>query len=150
MTITLYKIYDDAKNLIKQADTDHKLGDLSAHYKGEVDVLNPVLEIAYNASYTDANYVYVADWNRYYFIRNITTGSQRLYLECAVDVLMSYSTQILNLNCIVARQEDRNEAQFYLSDGMFRILQPKDVVPLPFPETFDSTGSFVLTVGGDI
>lgn len=150
MTITLYTISDDSRQLVKEADNDHKLGELTAIFKGDVDILNPVLEIAYSASYAAANYLYISSLGRYYFINKITVSAQRMYLECSVDVLMTYAEEILDLDAIIARQEDKNEAQFYLSDGMFRILQPKDVVPLPFPEAFDSKGSFVLTVGGDI
>lgn len=150
MTITLYKISDDSRQLVKTIDLDHKIGDLTAIFKGDVDILKPVLEIAYSATYATANYVHIPALDRYYFINNITAGAQRMYLDCSVDVLMTYAEEILDLDAIIARQEDKNEAQFYLSDGMFRILQPKDVVPLPFPEAFDSTGSFVLTVGGDI
>ncbi len=150
MTITLYRISDDNRQLVKTTDNDHKLGDLTAHFKSDVDILNPVLEIAYSGTYATANYVYVSEWGRYYFVRNITTGAQRMFLECAIDVLMTYSAQIKNLECVLARQESKNNSNLFLQDGMFKVLQPKDVVVLPWDFTFDKKGSFVLAVGGDI
>ena len=149
MTITLYKISDDRIVINKHTDTQHKLGELTAHFKEDTDVLNPVLEIAYNASYSSANYVYVSAWNRYYYITGIKTGMQRMFLTCEVDVLMSYKEDIKKLNCIVSRQADKNFCNLYLNDGIFKALQSKQIVPLPFPNSFDGTGSLVLVVGGE-
>lgn len=149
MTITLYKIYDDKIVVDKDTSIDNKLGELTAHYKEDTDVLYPVLEVAYNASYVGANYVYIQEWHRYYYITGIKTGMQRMFISCAVDVLKSYSAGIKDLMCIVSRQENEAKCNLYLNDGIFKALQSKQIVPLPFPNSFDDTGSFVLTVGGD-
>lgn len=150
MTITLYKISDDSRQLVKTIDLDHKIGDLTAIFKGDVDILKPVLEIAYSATYATANYVHIPSLNRYYFINNITVSTQRMYLDCSVDVLMTYSDEIKNLECVLARQQSKNNANLFLQDGMFKVLQPKDVVVLPWDFEFDKKGSFVLAVGGDV
>ena len=150
MTITLYKIYDDARSINKTLDNTTKIADLSsAHFKADVDILHPRLEIAYDPSYTGVNYVYIDDWKRYYFVRNISAGSQRIFLDCDVDVLQTYASEILDLQCVVARQEDENHSQLYLNDGMFRALQPKKIVTLGWGKHFDDDGSFVMAIGGE-
>lgn len=147
MTITLYKIPDDKRSVDKTLNNTTKLGDLTAHFKEDTDILNPVLEIAYNATYTEANYCYISDWNRWYFISGIETGAQRLYLSCHVDVLYTYRSQIRELSCVIARQENRYN--LYLNDAKYHLLQYKTVVREVFPKSFSSRGSYVLAVGGD-
>lgn len=153
MTITLYSIPDDRIVVNKQADILHKLGDLTAHFKEDTNILNPVLEVAYNASYTSANYIYIPSLNRYYYITDIKTGMQRMYLTCEVDVLMSYKSSIKNMRCIVERQQ--NNFNVYLNDGIWRNLQARDVLTLNFeknghPTSFYRPCNFILTTGGEV
>lgn len=148
MIVHFHKIADDRKIVDKAIDSTTLVKTCnSVHYKDDVDILNPVLEIAYDASLTTANYVYVPDWCRYYYINNITTGMQRLFFECHVDVLKTYSTDIKKLNCVIARQE--NKYNLYLNDAKYHLLQYKTVVREVFPKSFSSRGSYILAVGGD-
>ena len=147
MTITLYKISNDSKDMKKTVDATTKITDLTAKIKEDTTVEKPILEITYNAQYIDANYIYVDDWKRYYFITNRKVGAQRIYLECEVDVLFSFKDGILDLTCVVARQE--NNSQLYLPDGMFRALTKRIVsTPYKFDTKFDKGQSIVLTTGG--
>lgn len=154
MTIKLYKIPDDrivvSKTVIDTGADATLLGELSAHIKENTSIMDPVFEVAYSASYVDANYIYVSDWGRYYYITEPpTVGSQRMWFTCHVDVLNSFKSGIYELDCIVARQENADKSQLYLNDGMFKAIQAKTVVPYPFPQSFDADGSFVLTLGGE-
>lgn len=148
MTITLYRIPDDKRQVDKTLNQTTNLGDLTAHFKEDTDILNPVLEIAYNAAYTGANYCYISDWNRWYFITGMETGAQRLFLHCHVDVLYTYRDQIRDLTCVIARQQDEGHANLYLNDGMWHNLQYKQIARAAFPKSFDDTGSYVLAICG--
>lgn len=149
MTITLYKIKDDARVVNKTLNNSTKIAEITAHYKSDVDILNPVLEIAYNASYTEANYFEVSDWGRKYFVKNITTGSQRLYIEGAVDVLTTYKTDIEKLRVVVERQEKDSNANKYLPDGMFRATA-RQIISTPYKlgQGFSKDQSIIMTTGG--
>ena len=53
-----------------------------------------------------SNYVYIPDFNRYYFINDITSVRQNLWrLTLHVDVLMSYKKEIGNTKAFVSRNE---------------------------------------------
>lgn len=53
-----------------------------------------------------ANYVHIPDFNRYYFINDITSVRQNLWrLSLHVDVLMSYKKEIINTKAFVMRNE---------------------------------------------
>ena len=148
MTITLYKIKSDERDLYKPADISHKIADLTAHLKGDVDILNPVLEISYDDTYIDANYVYIPAWDRYYFVTNRVTGMQRLFIECGVDVLMSHRADIRDLHAVVARQQYREKCDMYLNDKAFKAQVRKVLSTRYFPKSFSKTQSLILTTGG--
>lgn len=147
MTITLYKINDDRKTIKKTVDTSTKIADITGSIKTDCDVLHPVFELSYNVNYMTCNYLYVPAFHRYYFVDPPKLSAQRIYLECHVDALKSYQDQILNLNCVVARQENISKAQNYLNDGIFRILQYREYVPFKF-KAFEGS-SYVLAAAGE-
>ena len=149
MTITLYRIPDDKRQVDKTLNSTTNLGDLTAHFKEDTDILNPVLEIAYNATYTSANYCYISDWGRWYFITGMETGAQRLYLKCHVDVLYTYRTGIRNLNCIVERIENKLAGNLYMNDIAFKSEVRKIISTRKLSGAFDKGhSSFILTTGG--
>lgn len=55
---------------------------------------------------TDANYMYISEFGRFYFIQDITISVTGIYqITAIVDVLMSWRDNILNLNCFIDRNE---------------------------------------------
>jgi len=151
MTLYLYKISNDRRDVTKTISVDTLIGSMTAHIKGDTDIMDPVFEIAYNRDYMDANYIYCPDWTRYYFITQPPTVSQqRLILTCHEDVLYSFKAAILNLNCVVQRQESKDNANRYLADGMFRALAKQEIItPYIFPQSFTKNLSIVVTTGGE-
>lgn len=79
-------------------------------YQGELrdecDILNPVLIIEGLNPDTTFNYCYIPDFKRYYFITEssvVRTGLIQFKLH--VDVLQSWSKEILELEAIISRNE---------------------------------------------
>ena len=79
-------------------------------YQGELrdecDILNPVLTIEGLKPDTTFNYCYIPDFKRYYFITEssvVRTGLIQFNLH--VDVLQSWSKEILELEAIISRNE---------------------------------------------
>ena len=79
-------------------------------YQGELrdecDILNPVLTIEGLNPDTTFNYCYIPDFKRYYFIKEssvVRTGLIQFKLH--VDVLQSWSKEILELEAIISRNE---------------------------------------------
>ena len=61
-----------------------------------------------------SNYVYIPDFNRYYFINDITSVRQNLWrLSLHVDVLMSYKNEINNTNAFISRNEFKYDLDIY-------------------------------------
>ena len=135
MNIILYKNRSDNRVLRKsltQVSTP-----LSCDIYGSESIITPRFILEYVG--VEANYCYVAELNRYYYIKDIVLapGGQRI-LMCEVDVLMSNIDEILNLNCLILRQENESLCNKYLVDNKMIANANKE-------ETVESFGEVVIT-----
>ena len=113
---------------------------------GENSVMNPSLILETNTNSFNANYCYIPDLARYYYIKDWKLDSGlRIVFNCHVDVLQSYATQIKEQTAIIQRQE--NKWNLYLNDGSFKVYQNPNVLTKPFPNGF-TTNEFVLAIAG--
>ena len=76
--------------------------------KDTTSVLNPSLIIQGNndtfegKSFPDYNYCYIEDFHRYYFVKEIISVSANVWeIDCEVDVLATYRTEILGTRAFV-------------------------------------------------
>lgn len=73
-----------------------------------------------------ANYAYIPEFNRYYFVTDITAIGRNLWMiSMSVDVLMSYYGDILNLNAFIARNQ--NDYDSYVVDDLANFKYNKDI-----------------------
>ena len=145
MYITLYRNSSDNRTLQKsltQVSTP-----LSCDIYNSESIITPRFILEYVG--VEANYCYVAELNRYYYIRDIVLapGGQRI-LMCEVDVLMSNIDEILNLSCLVLRQENETLCNKYLVDNRMIANVNKEEVVESFGETVITNPStcFLLTI----
>lgn len=77
--------------------------------RNESSVVNPQMEVQLTGL-PNANYAYIPDFNRYYFIDNIVSVRNNLWLiSMTVDVLMSFKEQIISQRAYVTRTAHYNE-----------------------------------------
>ena len=142
MTITTYS-YASEEHVLDKDIT--KINDsISVVLKDDTNVLNPTLITSQNISHT-FNYIYISDFDRYYYVKNITYSQQRFYIECAVDVLMSFNSDIKGLNVIANRSSSRFNV--YQPDPSVSFLQKSIIATQKFPYGF-SGQSLILAVNG--
>lgn len=140
------KLYNNASdNNVVHKNITQIGSDISGVWKENTSMLAPVI-IINKVDTTNVNYVYVADFGRYYYITDYTlmTG-QRIALRLSVDVLMSWKQYYLPLEAVIARQE--NQWNLYLNDEMFKAYQNPLIQCKKFPYGF-TTQEFVLAVAG--
>ena len=170
------KLYKSTSELIRLDKTSYltEIASLNGTLREMVDLLSPsvVVELepeSYNVvtaggdnviaddsnvvtetmQITTANYAYIQDFNRYYFIESIeistsARGYRRLYrLDLSIDVLMTYKDQIENLSPYVARNEFVYDP--LLEDSAMPFQEPKEVL-----EYVPSAGSLVNTNLGQL
>lgn len=153
MKLILYNNFSETNQLNKNIS---KIIELEGSLLDATSIINPVIKIFFNPegmkSYVvednqayivfngkkitwdsfiydyvlAANYAYIPEFNRYYFINDIISVRKNIWqLVMNVDVLMSYKDHILNLDAFVARNEfDFNKD---LDDNLVSYKYNKDI-----------------------
>lgn len=67
------------------------------------------------------NYVYIPDFNRYYFVKDIIYNGARIYYYCNVDVLASYKTEIGSSSHYVTRSASQSNG--LIVDNLYPVTQ---------------------------
>lgn len=117
------------------------------YYKSNTNIMDPTITVDMFANFQKCNYVYLEDFQRYYFIRSITVSQQHIIIDLHIDVLKTYGSQIRGQRAIVKRQQDRKKANFYLDDEKYKALEYSRIQCKAFPSGFTSS-AFVLTIAG--
>lgn len=114
----------------------------------------PAFILQYDPALITANYVYIPELQRYYFINVISLErGSKMIVNCRVDVLESFKNSILNLTCNVVKNESIGENLVIDSDYVF--ISESDVEIFRFPFEFSSQGigsadsvNFVVSIIG--
>ena len=113
--------------------------------KERTSIISPTIKISGNLP-VECNYLHIPDFNRYYFINDITSVTADVFeISAHVDVLQTYGDQIKSCEAIISRQE--NDWNLYLDDGSFKAYQNSKIQKLEFATGF-GTPQFVLAVAG--
>lgn len=122
---------------------------INATIKGELSVENPVLLLDYTGDSNNINYMKIPELNRTYFINEIIklTG-QRYEVHGKSDVLESFKNDILNMNCIINKQQSPLQANMYLDDGSFVLENKEFNSVVNFPNGFNDNGEYILITAG--
>lgn len=154
MTIQLYTTADDPKTVSKSLSG---VSTMTARATQPCDILHPNLILSGDSTVNaiNANYVYIPDYARYYFIRKHTTDTAaRIVLECDVDVLMSHQN-IRNTSQRVIRSESVGKPSM-IPDAQLPLMPYKDVRCILFDGSYFNiqggatmnTFNFVMNVAG--
>ena len=122
---------------------------VNATIKGELSVENPVLILDYTGDSNNINYMRIPELHRTYFINEIIklTG-QRYEVHGKSDVLESFKNDILNMNCIINKQQSATQSNMFLDDGSFVMENKEFNSVINFPNGFNETGEYILITAG--
>lgn len=123
------------------------LGTLTGTLRKECSMTDPVIEVQgmSNSVAAICNYAKIAQFGRFYFVKNIVLKGQLWVLTLHVDVLASWQTPLKSLDAVIARNENRYN--LYLQDGFFKTYQNPHVSIKPFPGGF-TDHTYILAVAG--
>lgn len=122
VTVKLFKTTSDDREVNKILLSEKNIDNVTL--KGETSLTRPsfMLRKGENGFFTGYNYLYCPELSRYYYIDNITfMPGDFVTLECSVDVLMSFASQIRGLTALVERQESIYNP--YLNDNGITVTQ---------------------------
>ena len=144
MDIIFYTISDEKNKLTKTLDD---VVTFSGVLKEETSIIKPsiIIEAENLSSY---NYIYISDFGRYYFIKDITSIKNNLWrVTCFVDVLMSFKSAILTCPIILSDSES-TEIETYLGGEVWKSLVKSKTDIISFPSGLNDTGEYVLITSG--
>lgn len=117
--------------------------------KEGTSIYKPTVILNFDSSIYSANYMYIVETSRYYYISDIYVEKQRMYISTSEsDVLMSFKEQLLNKQATVARQQ--NVFNTYLNDSEYSAYAYRNVQTLAFPYSFRNNEEILLLITGGV
>lgn len=85
-------------------------------------IIHPTLIMSAPSRINEANYIYIEELARYYYIDDYTMEHNRIVVNCSVDVLMSHKKGIMVNEYIIERTNKEGLMNFYLHDPKLKEL----------------------------
>ena len=117
--------------------------------KDDTSVLDPVIILQTSDNIFNYNYMYISDFGRYYFIKDIKSlNNNRWEVSAHVDVLETYKNSILANNAVIRRQQ--NKYNLYLDDPEYKTYNTESIetIKLKNGSGFTKNLKYILTVNG--
>ena len=140
--ITLYNNKSDnivvSKNIVS-------IKSISGTFFEPCDVQNAKIIVKYDTAIFKANYFYISDFSRYYYVTNVTIlDGRQVEITGHCDVLMSFDVK--KITGVVARQE--NNWNMYYSDSTVRQYAYTRTQIKKFPTKLPTSNQYIMTVAG--
>ena len=142
MTITLYKTKSESNKINKTLTSSMSF---TGTLKDECSILSPTIFIE-SENLSDYNYLYIKEFNRYYFINDIKNVRNNIWsITGEVDVLYTYKDKILSLPLILEKSENDIHSNKMLNDGSYITTTETFEEILNFQSVADSNRYYLLT-----
>jgi len=128
---------------------------INCQVKAGTSIENPTIIVKYNSIDTTANYAYIADFERFYFVgdKTFVTGN-RVEVNLSVDPLTSFKDGLNSCEFYIERIGTQGERAAFLSDSNYPMTSETVTTNLDFSETpfvtvdEEDFPNYVLTVVG--
>lgn len=151
MRCELYYNKSDRRYIKKVLEPVIPAGASSPEFNIEIledsSIENPRLILSTPTNSIQANYMFIQDLARYYYIDEVTLSNGRLIVTASVDVLMSFQSEILTTWVVLERQESL--FNLYLPDNLLPLETPSNVRTIVFPKGFQKNSEFILILAGN-
>lgn len=140
VTIQFYKYTGRPRTVNK---TLGESTDISGVLRDNFNMIKPVITIR-KQDVSNFNYCFIPDFNRYYFIEEVTLQNKNEYeMQLSLDVLKTYETQILDATGRVTEQDNPDP---YISNRETVYNRKPNFEKVPFTETglLNETGGIIM------
>lgn len=143
MEIKLYNTSSN-NNVLNKVLTDGKTFNIKL--KNDTEIIGPVIILKSDVK-IDSNYAYIPEFERYYYIENISINSCNIYtLHLKCDVLMSFKDDILNSESYIT-SSNKNINPYYNSNYHSEVRKEVDIYKSNIILE-DGTENILVTIGG--
>lgn len=119
-------------------------------FRNESNVIDPVILIEKtNPNEFFYNYMYLPDFERWYYITEIKSVRKNLWeIHGHVDVLYTWRAAIKQMRAVIDKSADGSLANLYMDDGSYVMDSRKYNTVLPFSTGLNVDGTFILICAG--
>lgn len=143
MDIVLYNNNSDDNTINKSLTL---VDTMSGTLKESCSIENPSITVECSGM-IPANYCYISEFSRYYFITEQTIlSNNRTRLNLKVDVLESFKAGIGALSAIIDNSSSNNDK--YLSSDIWKSKVKTKTDVVNFPSGLNENGSYILITAG--
>lgn len=120
-------------------------------------LMNPTFKLSIGSNPINYNYCYVSDFNRYYFVRDITSDNNFWYITCEVDPMASHKSDVLSGSHYVLRSASNYDE--YIVDNVYPTKVEEtgefatgsvDGTSATDPFSYSNGHSYVWCITGDV
>lgn len=143
------KLYHNTSANNKIDKSLHSETTYNGNLRDDSKVVNPEIMIE-STNLTGFNYAYIPAFHRYYYIADITSYRNNLWIvKLKVDVLMSFASDIKALNCIIEATEGyRGNDYLSNSDSWVNMVKAKTDILNFNGSSLLSNGEYILITAG--
>ena len=146
MTVTLMKNSSDRKALDKNLTT---ITTVTANPLEDCDILKPRLVLRYNASIELINFMYIPEFQRYYFASCKVQPGGQIEITGEIDYLTTYKNAIKNTKVLLDRTAKEELSSLYFADENIRKYSYERTQNFLFPNNpLNRDGYCVLITAG--
>lgn len=133
MNVTFYKISDDPRVINKTLGSGTSA---TCDVYGDCSRSTPSILVQYNSAFSTCNYMYIDEFERYYFVQNITLqAGNRCLVTGVVDPLTSFADTILAEDYLISRSSAKTNLS-YIDDMVPMMCGYKDDIITGFSEIY--------------
>ena len=151
MKCKLYTISKDSRCLDKITGVSPVINQ-TANIKPdtEVDILYPRFDFHYDSRILACNYLYCDTFDRYYYIKNIAVNTaQRIIIDCEIDVLQTYASDIKNSVATILRAEKIGKPTKYIDSKLPVYPSKKNITSIVMGQRSAPLSTTLSTADGD-
>lgn len=141
MNIVAYNNKSDTRKIDKNLT---QVTEFVGTLRNETDVVTPVILV--EGALPSFNYVFIAAFNRYYFVTDFRTVRSNVYeIHCKSDVLMSFDLD--NVTGVVVASERVGVNNYLNNKNWVATVKDKTNI-ITFPSGLLDTGEYILITAG--
>ncbi len=146
VTVQLFRTNSDP-NVVNKELTSVAM--LSCDFLDSSSTTAPVVLVDLPERYHDINYMYIPDFNRYFYAKTEIVNGSLCRITGKCDVLMSFKSGILATKALLDRSADENLSNLYFADEKIRKYSYERTQTKYFPlSPFNRDGFCVLITAG--
>lgn len=123
---------------------------LQGTFRDECPISDPEFIVESDTNFTQYNYVYIAEFKRYYYITEVVSVRTKIWrISLHVDVLMSFKNAIMTSKILIEESQVTSASNYLNSDSWVAQVR-RNTEAISFENGFLDQGQYILITAGGV